>query len=154
MRIHFGKDDKPRTAARRDLRQERFKAYFPRLFAFACSATGDDEAARDVTVVAFTSVFGMPDMREPEFEVALFRAARELCNNSEYRVRRHNDGLTPREREVIALVFDAQLDTAKIAELLGVRSDAVPMTLARGLRKLQTKLAPEPAGTPVLPSFS
>jgi DNA-directed RNA polymerase specialized sigma24 family protein len=153
MRIHFGKTEQPKSGARRDLRQERFTAYFPRLFAYACAATGNDEAARDVTVAAFSGVFSMPDMREAEFEVALFKAACELCSNGEYRVRRHNDGLTPREREVISLVFDGQLDQAKIAELLGVRADVVSMTLARGLRKLRTRLAPDPTTGAALPSF-
>ncbi|MEK7247435.1 MAG: sigma factor-like helix-turn-helix DNA-binding protein [Chloroflexota bacterium] len=154
MRLHFGKTEQPRSGARRDLRQERFTAYFPRLFAYACAATGNDEAARDVAVAAFTSTFSMPDMREVEFEVALFKAARELCNNGEYRVRRHNDGLSPRERDVISLVLDGQLDQTKIAELLGVRADTVSMTLARGLRKLRTRLAPELDTGAALPSFS
>ena len=95
-----------KTGARRDLRQDRFMSYFPRLFAFACASTGDDEAARDVAVAAFSTAFTLPDMREPDFEIALFKAARDLCANGEYRVRRHNDGLTPRERDVISLVFD------------------------------------------------
>lgn len=154
MRLHIGKTEQPRTGARRDLRQERFTAYFPRLFAYACGATGNDEAARDVAVAAFTSTFSMPDMREAEFEVALFKATRDLCSNGEYRVRRHNDGLTPRERDVISLVFDAQLDQAKIAELLGARAETVSVALARGLRKLRTRLAPEPATGSALPSFS
>jgi DNA-directed RNA polymerase specialized sigma24 family protein len=154
MRLTFGKTERPKTGARRDLRAERFKEYFPRLFAYACSVTGADEAARDVTATAFSSAFAMPDMREAEFEIALFKAARDLANSGEYRLRRHNDGLTPRERDVISLVFDAQLEQAKIAELMGVGSDTVSITLAKGLRKLQEKLAPEPAGTAVLPSYS
>jgi DNA-directed RNA polymerase specialized sigma24 family protein len=154
MRSHFGKTEQPKSGARRDLRQERFTAYFPRLFAYACAATGDDEAARDVAATAFTSVFTMPDMREGEVETALFKAARDLCNSGEYRVRRHNDGLNPRERDVISLVFDGQLGHAKIGELLGVRSEVVSMTLARGLRKLRTRLAPELDTGAALPSFS
>lgn len=153
MRLHFGKTAQPRTGARSDLRQQRFSAYFPRVFAFACAATGNDEAARDVTVAAFTSAFTMPDMREAEFEMELFRSARELCSNGEYRVRRHNDGLSPRERDVISLVFDGQLGQQQVADLLEMRPDAVAMALKRGLRKLQTNLALEPAGGAAMPSF-
>jgi DNA-directed RNA polymerase specialized sigma24 family protein len=154
MRLQLRKQDQPRTGARRDLREERFKAYFPRMFAFACSATGDDEAARDACVTAFASVFALPDMREAEFEVELFRSARELCSNGEYRVRRYNDGLTPREREVISLVFDAQLELEKVGELLDMRPDVVSIALTRGLRKLRSKLAPEGVAGAVLPTFS
>lgn len=151
MRLTFGKKAQhPKTGHRRDLRAERFKAYFPRVFAYACSVAGDDEAARDVTVGAFASTFTLPDMREPEFEIALFRAAQEEAN----RHNRHKDGLTARERDVIALVFDAQLEQAQIAELMGVSTDTVSITLAKGLRKLQSRLDPEPAGSPALPSYS
>jgi DNA-directed RNA polymerase specialized sigma24 family protein len=153
MRLHFRTTNEPVTGARRDLRQERFTAYFPRLFAYACAATGDDEAARDVAVAAFSSIFEFPDMREADFEIALFRHARDLCSNSEYRVRRRNDGLSPRERDVIALVFDGQLDGQRIGELLHVRPDVVSMTLMRGLRKLRTRLDAGTSGSAV-PSFS
>ncbi len=157
MRLQFGKQEqtqagRPRTGARRDLRQERFKAYFPRLFAFASYATADDEAAREVCVTAFSNVFALPDMREPEFEVALFRAARDLCNSGEHRAR-HDDGLTPREREVISLVFDAQLELPKVSELLGIKADSVSLALTRGLRKLRVSLAPESAAGTAMPTF-
>lgn len=151
MRLSLkNKAQQPRTGARRDLRQERFQAYFPRVFAYACSVAGDDDAARDIVVSAFASTFTLPDMREPEFEVAIFRAARDEANHSA----RHSDGLTARERDVIALVFDAQLQQAQIAELMGASQDNVSITLAKGLRKLQANFAPEATPAPRIPSYS
>jgi DNA-directed RNA polymerase specialized sigma24 family protein len=143
----------PRMDARREVQSERFGAYFPRLFAYACASTGDDEAARDVAVAAFSQAFARHDMREDEFELELFRTARDICLSGEYRVRRHNDGLTPRERDVISLLFDAQLNRNQISALLGLRQEAVASTLVHGLRKLRNTFANGGAGA-VVPSFS
>ena len=143
--LHFSGTESPKLGGRRDLQRERFGNYFPRLFAYACAATGDDEAARDVVVASFTDVYSMPDMRSDEFEVALFRAARELCGSGEYRLRRHNDGLSPRERDVISLHFDAQMSRTQISTLLGLQQDAVALTLMRGLRKLRARMDTAPA---------
>jgi DNA-directed RNA polymerase specialized sigma24 family protein len=145
-------DEGPKAGGRRELRSERFTAYFPRLFAYACAATGDDEAARDVVVFAFSEAFSRADTREDEFEIDLFRTARAICQSGDYRVRRHNDGLTPREREVISLLFDAQLDRAQIGMLLGITDEVVAATLVRGLRKLRTSFVSAGAGAAV-PSF-
>ena len=41
----------------------------------------------------------------------------------------------------------------KVAELMAMRPDTVPITLAKGLQKLQKKLTPQPAGAPTLPVF-
>jgi DNA-directed RNA polymerase specialized sigma24 family protein len=146
-------DEGPKVGARLGVQSERFAAYFPRLFAYACAATGDDEAARDVVVSAFSEAFSRADTREDEFEIDLFRTARAICQSGEYRARRHNDGLTHREREVISLLFDAQLDRAQIGVLLGIRDEVVATTLVRGLRKLRTSFASSGAGVAV-PSFS
>ena len=146
-------DEGPKAGGRSEVQSERFSAYFPRLFAYACAATGDDEAARDVVVSAFSEAFSRPDTREGEFELDLFRTARVICMSGEYRVRRHNDGLSPREREVISLVFDAQLDRAQIGALLGIKEETVGTTLVRGLRKLRTSFASGGSASAV-PSFS
>jgi DNA-directed RNA polymerase specialized sigma24 family protein len=143
----------PKTGARREVQSERFAAYFPRLFAYACAATGDDEAARYVVVSAFSDAFSRADAREDEFEIDLFRTARAICQSGEYRVRRHNDGLTPQEREAISLLFDAQLDCAQIGVVLGISEEGVATTLVRGLRKLRISFASPGAGAAV-PSFS
>jgi DNA-directed RNA polymerase specialized sigma24 family protein len=146
-------DEGPKTGARREVQSERFAAYFPRLFAYACAATGDDEAARYVVVSAFSDAFSRADAREDEFEIDLFRTARTICQSGEYRVRRHNDGLTPQEREAISLLFDAQLDCAQIGVLLGISEEGVATTLVHGLRKLRISFASPGAGAAV-PSFS
>jgi DNA-directed RNA polymerase specialized sigma24 family protein len=117
-----------------ELRLGRFRAYFPRVFAFACSASGSEDSARDVTVAAFANALSLPEAGEDGFEITLFRAAREICNRG-YRVRL-NDGLSTREREVISLVFDGQLEMERVADVLGIRQDAVAATLATGLRRL------------------
>jgi DNA-directed RNA polymerase specialized sigma24 family protein len=145
--------DGPRAGARREVQSERFGKYFPRLFAYSCAATGDDEAARDVAVTAFSEAFARPDVREDDFELDLFRTARAICQSGEYRVRRHNDGLSPRERDVISLLFDAQMNRVQISALVGIRQEVVASTLVRGLRKLRASLAMGPAGA-VVPSFS
>jgi len=38
-------------------RRKRFGAYFPRLFAYAQSNVGDEAAAREVVIEAFSAVF-------------------------------------------------------------------------------------------------
>lgn len=146
-------NDGPKVGGRREVQSERFGTYFPRLFAYCCAATGDDEAARDVAVSAFSEAFARPDVREDEFELDLFRTARAICQSGEYRVRRHNDGLSPRERDVISLLFDAQLSRLQIGTLLGIRQEAVGSTLVRGLRKLRASFAVGTAGA-AMPSFS
>lgn len=148
-----GAGDGPRAGARREVQSERFGKYFPRLFAYSCAATGDDEAARDVAVTAFSEAFARPDVREDDFELDLFRTARAICQSGEYRMRRHNDGLSPRERDVISLLFDAQLNRVQISALLGMQQEAVASTLVRGLRKLRASFATGRAGA-VVPSFS
>ena len=145
--------DGPRAGGRREVQSERFGKYFPRLFAYSCAATGDDEAARDVAVTAFSEAFARPDVREDEFELDLFRTARAICQSGEYRMRRNDDGLSPRERDVISLLFDAQLNRVQISSLLGIEQEAVASTLVRGLRKLRASFATGTAGAAV-PSFS
>jgi DNA-directed RNA polymerase specialized sigma24 family protein len=144
----------PRAGARKEVQSERFGKYFPRLFAYSCAATGNDEAARDVAVTAFSEAFARPDMREEEFELDLFRTARAVCQSGEYRLSRHNDGLSPRERDVVSLLFDAHLNRLQISALLGIDEPTVAATLVRGLRKLRTSLTTGTAPAAAVPSFS
>ena len=147
------RSNRPKTGARRDLQQERFAAYFPRVFAYACAATGDEEAARDVVVASFSDVYLLPDMRGDEFELALFGNARELCLSPEFRLKRPDDGLGTRERDVISLVFDAQLSKTQVAALTGVPEETVATILLRGLRKLRSRTSTGSVGN-IAPSFS
>jgi hypothetical protein len=122
------------------------------VFAYALGTTGDELTARDVAVAAFASVFALPDMREPEFEVQVFKAARDAARPASKRGRHFRDGLSPREREVISLVFDARLSRDQVAGLLSLRPETVLGMLLKGLRKLRDPFldaAPRP-----LPSFS
>ncbi len=153
--LRFGRasDERPKIGGRSEVQSERFGAYFPRLFAYACAATSDEEAARDVVVAAFSEAYARDDATDDEFELDLFRTARAICQSGEYRASRHNDGLTPREREVLSLVFDAQLDRAQISALLAIRQEAVGATLVRGLRKLRTTFGSSGSGA-AIPSFS
>ncbi len=143
--------DEPRIAARRDIQQDRFVCYFPRVFAYALGITGDETTAREVTVAAFAVAYSLPDMREREFEVEIFRCARESVRGIGG-ARRSRDGLSPREREVLSLVFDGQLSRDQVARLLSLRPETILGTLLKGLRKLRDPL---PAAAPrTVPGFA
>jgi hypothetical protein len=149
----FRRSNGPRTGARREVQSERFGRYFPRLFAYSLVATGEEQAARELTVSAFTETFALPDMREAEFEVEVFRIARDLTQRSEAR-NKPADGLSTRERDVISLIFDAQLNREQIGLVLGVKPETVVTTLFRGLRKLKAHVSnPAPNAQP-MPTFS
>lgn len=142
----------PRVTARADIRQDRFDAYFPRVFAYGFSAIGDEEAARHLTVATFAEVFSLPDMREPEFELEVFRTARQIVRGVYHSPRRSPDGLTARERDVMALVFDAGLQRDQVGQLLSLRPETVLGILLKGLRKMRDPM-PAGAGLPAVPAF-
>jgi DNA-directed RNA polymerase specialized sigma24 family protein len=146
-------NDKPRTGARHDIRERRFQAYFPRLFAYLCTTCGDEEAARELAVHTFTEAFSFPDMREQEFEVQLFRLGRALSQRPGMRRARRADGLTAREHEIVSLIFDAQMERPVIAQVLGVTEASVSSSLVAGLRKMQTSSDALPSGR-AAPSLS
>ena len=120
-----------------------FGAYFPQLFAYARSITDDDVKAREIVVESFTRTFACPnDLSDQEFPIALFGAAREICREAVSRGTELKDALSTREREVVALVFDAQLSRAQIASLLRLKNRDVGSALLRGLRKLRAAMTP------------
>jgi DNA-directed RNA polymerase specialized sigma24 family protein len=137
----------PRVTARTDFREERFGIYFPRLFAYAVAISGDETTATQVAVEAFADAFQMPDMREPEFEIELFRAAREHCRRAKLRQGPRGDRLNAREREVISLVFDGNLGRSAVGRVLDITADSVSTALVQGLRKLQAGTGEPAAGT-------
>jgi RNA polymerase sigma factor (sigma-70 family) len=51
--------------------------------------------------------------------------------------------LSPRDRELIALRFGADLTARQIGELLDMRTNAVEVALHRALHELRTRLSPE-----------
>jgi DNA-directed RNA polymerase specialized sigma24 family protein len=118
---------------------ERFSAYFPRLFAYVRSCVGGDVPAQDIVVEAFSRAFRKAGgAGEGDFRTVLFRTARHLCRPA----LRHNgcatdDPLSPREREVISLVFDAGLTREQIAQMFHIRETTVSSVLLTGLGKLK-----------------
>jgi DNA-directed RNA polymerase specialized sigma24 family protein len=141
----------PRVTARRDFQKGRFETYFPRVFAYALSASGNDETARRITINAFAEAFSLPDMREPDFEIEMFRIARGLARISRSQSR-NADGLTGRERDVISLVFDAQLQRDQVGSLLSLRPETVLGIMLKGLRKLRDPM-PANAAPPAIPEM-
>ena len=124
---------------------ERYNAYFPRLFAYVYACVGPDKPAQEIVVQAFHRAFqraGSSD--EDRFRTVLFRSARRMCRPV-IKNRGSNDGdsLDPREHEVMSLVFDASLTRDQIAHVFHISETSVSSLLMTGLRKLkeQTSLA-------------
>lgn len=135
-----GKDD-AQTDGRTEssLWQARFARYFPRVFAYVSSYLRGP-AAREVVTETFRRALSFPDpLTEAEFRVVLFGVARRLCHGHPAH---ENDGLSECERDVVSLVFDAELDRDEIGALLGIKEDLVGSALLRGLKKLRLGAAP------------
>ena len=125
-------------AASTELQRTRFGAYFPRVFAFAHSLTANETVAKEAAVEAFCRAFAQPaDVSEEEFAVRLFTGVRDHCRQ----VRpagNSSDELNGRERELLALVFDARLDRELIRRLMQTTEQAISTTLLEALRKIRT----------------
>jgi len=123
---------------------ERFGAYFPRLFAYVRSCVGGDMPAQDIAVAAFTRAFSKAGgAGEEDFRTVLYRTARRLCRPALGRDGSARDApLSPREREVISLVFDAGLTREQIARMFRIRETTVSSVLLTGLRKLKEQTSP------------
>ena len=131
-----------------EARRGRFGAYFPRLFAYVQHSTGEESVTLEVVAEAFAGVFSrVPELREDEFRLALFGAARDLCEDRRA-PRAPEETLTPRERDVISLLFDGQLSREEVACLIDESEEAVTGVLVRALRKLRAGL-----GQSTVPSF-
>src|SRR3970040_2968849 len=58
---------------------ERYNAYFPRLFAYVRSCVGGEMPAQDIVIQAFSRAFSHPDSADEDcFRTVLFRTARRL----------------------------------------------------------------------------
>jgi len=123
---------------------ERFSAYFPRLFAYVRSCVGGDMPAQDIVVDAFTRAFSKAgSSSEESFRAVLFRTARRLCRPAlEGDGSSRDDPLSPREREIISLVFDAGFTREQIARMFRIREATVSSALLTGLRKLKEQTSP------------
>lgn len=125
-----------------EIRRERFGRYFPRLFAYAHSLVGNDVAAKAIVIDSFTHAFESPaHLEDEEFLLAIFNHARDLCRGSNVTSRDH---LSHRERDVLSLLFDAQLSRWQVGVLTRMREDAVNGALLKALRKLRETMAPIP----------
>jgi len=126
---------------------ERYNAYFPRLFAYVHSCVGGEIPAEDIVIQAFSHAFRHPSSAdEDRFRTILFRTARRLCRPAlKQATGDGDDPLNPREREILSLVFDAGLTREQIAQLFRIRQSTVSTLLMTGLRKLKEQTSPAAA---------
>jgi DNA-directed RNA polymerase specialized sigma24 family protein len=126
---------------------ERYNAYFPRLFAYVRSCVGGEMPAQDIVIQAFSRAFSHPNSAdEDRFRTVLFRTARRLCRPALKQARVDDgDSLNRREREALSLVFDAGLTREQIARLFRIRESTVSALLMTGLRKLKEQTSPAAA---------
>ena len=127
------------SVARSDLQRARFGAYFPRVFACAHSLTGDETAAREAVIEAFSRAFAHPaDLNDREFVNLLFATARDLCRSASPS---QSDGdLSGRELELLALLFDARLTREEVSRLMRTSEQALSSALLGALRKIRASL--------------
>jgi len=122
--------------------RERLGAHFPRLFAYTYSYVGDAAIAREIVTDAFSRAFARwPDLPDNEFRLALFGVAHRLCRSAASAKAPLDDVLSHREREVISLLFDAQLSRREVGCLLKLKEETVISALMRGLKKLRASSA-------------
>src|SRR3972149_8353014 len=90
---------------------ERYNAYFPRLFAYVRSCVGGEIPAQDIVIQAFSRAFSHPRSADEDcFRTVLFRTARRLCRPALKQARVDGGGsLNRREREAPSLAVDAGL---------------------------------------------
>jgi len=144
---------------------ERYRQYFPRVFAYVYGRTRDTRAAQDLASEVFSRAFAEahapPD--ETAFETRLFTVARDLliihCRNQTpsddapedhlleqpnvARILKHVRRLAPREQDIVALKFDAQLTNAQIAQVMELTERKVRAILYRTLRHISKALEHE-----------
>lgn len=121
-----------------EVQRERFAKYFPKVFAYAHSWTSDEARSREIVIEAFARAFnrGMV-MADEDFPIVLFGVTRDLCSGTRRGPDLSAEGLNDPEREVIALLFDAQLTRSQVGSLLKMPEETVVSTLVNGLRKLR-----------------
>jgi len=122
--------------------RSRFEGYFARVFAYMQHFTGNEDATRELVALAFTRVFHQSKQLRDEdsFRLALFRIARDLVET--VRPSSEEAGLSDRERHLVSLIFDAQLNHAEVATLLHIREEAVTVELMGALEKLRSTMGP------------
>ena len=129
-----------------EARRSRFGSYFPRVFAYVHHRSGDEGTTRELVAETFARVFSRSDdLREDEFRLVLFGTAREMCDTVRVPPA---EGLTERERDLVSLLFDGQLERSEVARLLDVCEETITAELVRALKKLRAGLR-----TSNVPSF-
>lgn len=124
-----------------EAQRRRFATYFPKVFAYAHSWTLDEERSREIVIEAFARSFSRGlDQDEDDFAVVLFSVTRDLCSGARSSSGPVDGALTDPEREVLALLFDAQLTRRQVGSLLTMPEESVVTTLVNGLRKLKRVL--------------
>ena len=142
---------------------ERFRQYFPRVFACVYGRTRDTRATQDLASEVFRRAFAEAHALADEaaFEARLFAITRDLlishcqtrCEDSLEndllpspelaRILNHLRRLGPHEQDVIALKFDAQLSDAQIAQVMELSERNVRAILYRTLRHISKALERE-----------
>lgn len=121
--------------------QRRFAMHFPKVFAYAHSWTLDEERSREIVMEAFARTFSRGRYpTDEDFAIVLFSVTRDLCSGVRTSSSQAEAGLSDPEREVLALLFDAQLSRQQVGSLLKMPEDSVAATLVRGLRKLKNSV--------------
>jgi RNA polymerase sigma factor (sigma-70 family) len=155
----------PSSPLSQDLR-ERYRQYFPRVFAYIYGRIRDSRATEDLTSDVFAKAFAKLDAlsNEAAFEIWLFTVARDVlishCRTHSPREHTTEDELLQqpdlaklldhlrhlhlRKQDIIALKFDAELTNAQIAQVMQLSEGKVGMILYRTLRKLRKALEQEP----------
>jgi RNA polymerase sigma factor (sigma-70 family) len=155
---------RPSSHLSQDLR-ERYRQYFPRVFAYIYGRIRDSRATEDLTTAVFAKAFAKLDAlsNEGAFEIRLFTVARDVLTSHSRdqipqttpedellqrpdlaRLLEHLRHLHLREQDIIALKFDAELTNAQIAQVMGLSESKVGVILYRTLRKLWKALEQEP----------
>lgn len=124
-----------------DAQRRRFASYFPKVFAYAHSWTNDEVRSREIVIEAFARAFSRGlHSSEDDFAVVLFSVTRDLCSGARSCSAPNDTVLTDPERDVLALLFDAQLTRRQVGSLLTMPEESVVTTLVNGLRKLKRVL--------------
>ena len=149
---------------------ERYREYFPRVFAYIYGRLHDTRATEGLTSEtfrrAFAEAYSPPD--EEDFAIRLFATARQLLVSrlraqsrtgasqpqddvedavlkraDLARILGHLHRFPQQEQDIIALKFDAELTNTQIARVMGLSGGKVGVALYRTLRKLRKALERE-----------
>lgn len=127
-----------------EVRQKRFATYFPKVFAYTHSWTNDEARSREIVIEAFARAFNRGAIiADEDFPVVLFGVTRDLCSGARRTADSLAVGLSDPERDVIALLFDAQLTKNQVGSLLKMPEETVLSTLVNGLQKMKRAVTPE-----------